>query len=168
MADPSGGALTFHLVSGGGSVGTSTEPKRFDIKPGNNEQVIRIGRASKNELVFRHPGISWNHCELRVLPDGSSSSSTLVVRDTSTNGTGLQVPGHMVLRLRKDVDTPVPTGAVIILPMKIKAKDDLPPESVRACFSVHLGQLPAGGLPVPSLPNMDCASTGRPRAALQA
>jgi hypothetical protein len=97
------------------------------------DQVLKIGRGGKNDVSINCAGISWVHTEMRLLPSDGETKSQLVVRDASSNGTGLQLPGKSLVRLPKGEDTPVPDGAIIALPMRLKNAEDQ-----RFC-TVHFG-----------------------------
>merc|ERR1712060_26619 len=51
-----------------------------------------------------------------------SSQGRLTCRDLSTNGTGIKIAADkQATSLEKNVDTPIPSGAVIAIPMLLKA-----------------------------------------------
>lgn len=88
-------------------------------------QVLKIGRHGKSDVAITAPGISWVHAEMRVRPNPEGEGKLqLVVRDVSSNGTGLQPPGKILERLPKGEDTPVADGAMVALPMRLKAESD--------------------------------------------
>mmetsp|Transcript_7638 Transcript_7638/g.14048 ORF Transcript_7638/g.14048 Transcript_7638/m.14048 type:complete len:590 (-) Transcript_7638:127-1896(-) len=136
--------LIFTLVRGSEGA-SSDERKRFEL-PRGSTKVIKIGRATKNDLVINSPGVSWNHLEFKLLPapakngeddmgDGAEGDDQLklCIRDASSNGTGLQLPGSTLQRLPKGEDTVVPDGALIALPMRLKAAEE------QKCYTVHIG-----------------------------
>lgn len=125
-----GGTLAFLLVQG-------DEPaKRFDLKEGE-DRAIKIGRAAKgNDVVIEAKGCSWFHSELRL--QKGASGLELVLRDVSTNGTGLKASGGKIERIEKGVDAKVTDGTTILLPMKVKANSDEPKEKARASLIVRL------------------------------
>jgi len=118
-------------------------------------QVLKIGRATKSELAISSAGVSWVHAELRLLPksDGEAEGQRqLGIRDISSNGTGLQLPGAELVRLTKGEDTPVPNGATLALPMRLKAAED------QRFFSVHLGADASEA----AAPSGDAEAAGKP------
>ncbi|CAK0841578.1 unnamed protein product [Prorocentrum cordatum] len=119
MAGPGGGAFSVTVVPEGGG-----EPSRcFQLSPGE-DRVIRIGRGKENDVAVELKGVSWVHAELRpraANAEGGAKDARLLVRDLSTNGTGMRAPGATLTRLVKDADTPLPDGSTLILPLKVKA-----------------------------------------------
>merc|ERR1712107_326654 len=120
--------------------------KDFQLSPGKSDNVIRIGRNPKGDIVFNLSGVSWNHLELKPFAAkdvGSGAPVQLAVRDTSSNGTGLQLKGEELQRVQKGMDLPITDGAVIVLPMTVKdEKDAGPVEAQRASFSILLHEPP--------------------------
>lgn len=99
------------------------------------DKVVKIGRGGKSDIAINCPGISWTHAELKLLPlDAEAEGGRLQIglRDVSSNGTGLQLPGGSVERLPKGQDTPLVDGALIYLPMRLKVAED------QRFLSVHL------------------------------
>eukprot|EP00927_Polykrikos_kofoidii_P046567 TRINITY_DN40768_c0_g1_i1.p1 TRINITY_DN40768_c0_g1~~TRINITY_DN40768_c0_g1_i1.p1 ORF type:complete len:1197 (+),score=202.44 TRINITY_DN40768_c0_g1_i1:57-3593(+) len=89
------------------------QPKHFTLESGK-KGVVKVGRNPKSDLAFAVPGISWAHAELRLRPGG------LWLFDVSTNGTGIKPVGaDEVRRLPKSVETKVPDGSRLVLPMKV-------------------------------------------------
>merc|ERR1712232_499612 len=84
---------------------------------------IRIGKAQDCDVVLRYRGVSAVHAELRLLQAGGGGK--LLVRDTSTNGTGMRRPGDTSTGLPsclvRGSDFSVPEGAMLLVPMKLKA-----------------------------------------------
>jgi len=100
-------------------------------------QALKIGRATKSEIAIMSPGISWTHTEIRILekPDGEAEADgklQLAIRDVSSNGTGVQHVGKELERLKKGEDTYLPHGAMVALPMRLKAAED------QRFFTVHI------------------------------
>eukprot|EP00933_Yihiella_yeosuensis_P017143 TRINITY_DN14401_c1_g3_i2.p1 TRINITY_DN14401_c1_g3~~TRINITY_DN14401_c1_g3_i2.p1 ORF type:complete len:264 (-),score=70.14 TRINITY_DN14401_c1_g3_i2:106-897(-) len=128
-----------------------TPTKRFELQPGGKE-AISCGRAPKSDIVCNLSGISWKHMELRLVPptvsdglvvEGAASLSSLVVRDLSMNGTGIQLPGETAAkRLTKDIDEIVPEGASISYPTKKPKpkKGEEETKEIKQSFTVHFGQ----------------------------
>mmetsp|Transcript_35037 Transcript_35037/g.81307 ORF Transcript_35037/g.81307 Transcript_35037/m.81307 type:complete len:391 (+) Transcript_35037:44-1216(+) len=115
MAD--GGAVSF-TISREGVKGKPA--KTFTLRPGV-DAAVRIGRAPGNDIVVEHRGASQYHAELRLVAD-ASGSFRLHVRDLSLNGTGLKkVEGKQAECLAKNNNEPVPDGAVLLVPMMLKA-----------------------------------------------
>merc|ERR1712039_159619 len=69
-------------------------------------------------------GRSFNHhFQLKLI--GGSKKLQLGIRDISANGTGIKLPNQAeAVKLDKNVDTPLPDGAKIVVPMIVK--DDGP------------------------------------------
>lgn len=106
-------------------------------------QVLKIGRASKSDVVISSPGCSWVHAEMRLMPPTQDGQLRLGLRDISSNGTGLQLPGKTLERIPKGEDSWVPHGAMIALPMKMKAPTD------QRFLSVHFGDADDESVPPP-------------------
>lgn len=91
-------------------------------------KAIKIGRNSKSDLLITSAGVSWLHAELHlVTPAEGEEANTkpqLVVKDVSSNGTGLKIPGANLERLPKGEQTPVPDGSILALPIRVKAAED--------------------------------------------
>jgi len=96
--------------------------KSFTLKSGS-DAAVRIGRAPGNDIVVDHRGASQYHCELRLLPDDNGGGDhRLHVRDLSMNGTGMRkAEGKGPECLAKHNNEPVPNGAVLLVPMMLKA-----------------------------------------------
>ncbi|CAJ1347247.1 unnamed protein product, partial [Effrenium voratum] len=92
------------------------------------EELPRTKDAAVSQaLVINLAGISNQHVELRLLkpPSGGQvSAAHLRVRDVSSNGTGMCGPKsvNQPAKLKKDTDTPVVDGSVIVLPLRAKVK----------------------------------------------
>merc|ERR1712228_169850 len=51
----------------------------------------------------------------------------LMIKDVSSNGSGVEMPGEELVQIPKDTDTPVKDGAIVVMPMRVKkAKKDTP------------------------------------------
>jgi len=113
--------------------------KDFELKHGEGK-VIKVGRYPKSHVVLDHPGISNQHLELKLIPGYKG----IAVRDVSSNGTGMQLAGSdEALRLDKDVDTPLPDGALILLPFHVKGnKTGATASTLRAGLSVRFLNVP--------------------------
>jgi len=113
--------------------------KDFELKHGEGK-VIKVGRYPKSHVVLDHPGVSNQHLQLKLIP----SYKGLAVRDVSSNGTGMQLAGsEEALRLEKDVDTPLPDGALILLPFHVKGgKNSGTSTTLRAGLRVRLLNVP--------------------------
>lgn len=98
-----------------------TYAQSFKLRPGGEER-IRIGRAPDNEVVVDVKGSSNFHAELRLVGTPAEDPK-LLIADKSTNGTAVKVE-DIVTRIKKGVDTDVPDGAMIMLPVKIKGGND--------------------------------------------
>ncbi|CAJ1394016.1 unnamed protein product [Effrenium voratum] len=101
------------------------DPKSLELTAGGD--AATLGRGPKNALVINLAGISNQHVELRLLkpPSGGQvSAAHLRVRDVSSNGTGMCGPKsvNQPAKLKKDTDTPVVDGSVIVLPLRAKVK----------------------------------------------
>lgn len=126
--------LTFTLTFGtnGGP------PQTYTLQPGS-KNVVRIGRSPKNDIVVSLPGISNIHAELLISGSGGESGSMgLAIVDSSSNGTGLKLPGASIAKLKRGEETCVPDKSVIIMPMKVSTQSQQTPDSLRTCFEVEL------------------------------
>jgi len=95
--------------------------KSFTLKSGS-DAAVRIGRAPGNDIVVDHRGASQYHCELRLLADNNGGHHRLHIRDLSMNGTGMRkAEGKQPECLEKQKNEPVPNGAVLLVPMMLKA-----------------------------------------------
>lgn len=94
-------------------------PLSFAFGPGKTD-VVRIGRNPKSQVPVPLPGASWCHAELR-LRRSEDGNPELVIRDCSSNGTGLRTREGAVQRLAKKADTLLPADGIVILPMTLKA-----------------------------------------------
>jgi len=96
--------------------------KSFTLKSGF-DVAVRIGRAPGNDIVVDHRGASQYHCELRLLADDNGGGNhRLHIRDLSMNGTGMRkAEGKQPECLEKQKNEPVPDGAVLLVPMMLKA-----------------------------------------------
>mmetsp|Transcript_51319 Transcript_51319/g.115644 ORF Transcript_51319/g.115644 Transcript_51319/m.115644 type:complete len:903 (-) Transcript_51319:79-2787(-) len=133
----------------------SSEPtKRFELSS-DGQQAITVGRAKGSHVLLTMPGASNNHCEFRL-----SGRDALVVCDSSSNGTGLQVPGGETQKLAKGEEKSVPDGSVVVVPLRIKDGGE------RICLMVHFGEPPAKavGFPGLNLPASVVALEARPEA----
>lgn len=116
--------------------------KSFTLQSGSDE-AVRIGRAPGNDIVIDHRGSSQYHCELRLLPDDNGGGNhRLHVRDLSMNGTGMRkAEGKQPECLAKHNNEPVPDGAVLLVPMMLKAPST---PADRAWLKVDFQDSPAG------------------------
>lgn len=95
-------------------------------------QVIKIGRATKSQVPIASAAVSWLHAEMRLLPKAEGGRSLRVgLRDVSSNGTGVQPRNAALERIPKGEDVPVPDGAMVALPMRLKKPED------QRFFTVH-------------------------------
>eukprot|EP00406_Dinophysis_acuminata_P074608 CAMPEP_0179257578 /NCGR_PEP_ID=MMETSP0797-20121207/24861_1 /TAXON_ID=47934 /ORGANISM="Dinophysis acuminata, Strain DAEP01" /LENGTH=516 /DNA_ID=CAMNT_0020965561 /DNA_START=154 /DNA_END=1704 /DNA_ORIENTATION=+ len=97
-------------------------PKSFTLRRGT-EGVVTIGRLLESDVLIPLRGVSSVHAELRLRDAGESATpglEVLSVRDVSMNGTGIACPGKEMVLLKKGVDTPLPDGAVLHLPLRVK------------------------------------------------
>lgn len=173
MAVPEG-VLYFSLTSGGGEAEDgSTTPTHFELR---GDQVVRIGRATKNDVQCQSAGVSWHHVEFKLLPPTTSSPSggaegstalRLGIRDISSNGTGLQAPKGPFDRLAKNELVEVKDNSVVALPIRLKAGEQ------QKVFTVRVGpharrppaqaqdvQTSAAGAPVRPAPIAEAAGAG--------
>lgn len=93
----------------------------FELECEKNS-ALKIGRGGKCDVAINCLGISWIHAEIRILP--IEGKHQLALRDVSSNGTGLHLPGASLERLPKGEDTPLMDGAIISLPMRLKKAED--------------------------------------------
>lgn len=92
--------------------GLDRPEKVFDLKEGT---ILRIGRSPVSDLYIEHRGVSQHHCELRF------ESGKLLVRDLSSNGTGLKAAGSKEANgIKKDSDVSFPKGSTLVVPMRVK------------------------------------------------
>eukprot|EP00419_Tripos_fusus_P060449 CAMPEP_0172933562 /NCGR_PEP_ID=MMETSP1075-20121228/220570_1 /TAXON_ID=2916 /ORGANISM="Ceratium fusus, Strain PA161109" /LENGTH=909 /DNA_ID=CAMNT_0013794905 /DNA_START=90 /DNA_END=2819 /DNA_ORIENTATION=- len=111
--------------------------KDFELRRGEGK-VIKVGRYPKSHVVLDHPGVSNQHLELKLIP----AYKGVAVRDVSSNGTGMQLAGsEEALRLEKDVDTPLPDDALILLPFHVKGNKTGTP-TLRAGLRVRVLNVP--------------------------
>jgi len=97
-------------------------------------QVIKVGRATKSQVPIASAAVSWLHAEMRLLPRAEGGRSLRVgIRDVSSNGTGVQLRNAALERIPKGEDVPVPDGAMVALPMRLKKPED------QRFFTVHFG-----------------------------
>eukprot|EP00434_Breviolum_minutum_P005776 symbB.v1.2.005091.t1/scaffold234.1/size257806/10 len=101
------------------------DPVNLQLVAGGS--AATLGRGPKNVLAINLPGISNTHVELRLLkpPSGGQvSAAHLRIKDLSSNGTGLCGPKSIkeAAKLKKDTDTPLIDGSVIVLPLRSKVK----------------------------------------------
>merc|ERR1712070_1229484 len=74
------------------------------------------------------------------LKEGSEDGDeTLVVKDSSSNGTGVRRDGSPVEIIEKGVEVPVQDGAIIVLPMKGKVSADSKLEDLCLVFMLQVG-----------------------------
>lgn len=108
--------------------------KQFELKPGCS---IRIGRSPVADYHIDNRGISQQHCEIRLAANGSG----LVVRDSSSNGTGLKRPGTTeATPIKKETDEQISDGSTILVPMRVK-----PGQGNRAWLTVTVQNKQGGG-----------------------
>jgi len=122
----SSSAVGFALVG-------DTSTRHFELD--DSKSVVRIGRGPKNDVVLPFGGVSWSHLELKA------THGKLSVRDISQNGTAVELPGlpgASFDRVAKDVETPVPDGARIMLPVVVKPRNGENPDDLRANFLVRM------------------------------
>lgn len=93
----------------------------FELECEKNS-ALKIGRGGKCDVAINCLGISWIHAEIKILP--IEGKHQLALRDISSNGTGLHLPGASLERLPKGEDTPLIDGAIISLPMRLKKAED--------------------------------------------
>lgn len=152
-------SLSFTLFHEGNNQGT---PKSFTLN--DAEKAVRLGRAPGNDLVIDHRGISQFHAEFRLLPNGGSSGARLCVRDLSMNGTGVKKPGDassQPLPLAKNVDEPVHSGDMLVLPLRMSQKWKSDPDAKKGATDHYWFRIEYG--PSPGIaPEV---STPRPGAA---
>ncbi|CAE8740145.1 unnamed protein product, partial [Polarella glacialis] len=102
-------SFTLRFGSNGGP------PQQFTLRPGaKKEQVIRIGRNPKGDIISDLSGVSFHHAELKLM------GGRLCIVDLSSNATGLKVPGGAIARVKRGEDTEVIDGSVVVLPLKVK------------------------------------------------
>eukprot|EP00927_Polykrikos_kofoidii_P004039 TRINITY_DN11605_c0_g3_i1.p1 TRINITY_DN11605_c0_g3~~TRINITY_DN11605_c0_g3_i1.p1 ORF type:complete len:488 (-),score=66.85 TRINITY_DN11605_c0_g3_i1:155-1618(-) len=144
------GAVTFMVVDDGDP---SRSPWHFILRPGSGK-AVKIGRADCCDVSLQNRGVSALHAEIRLLESqgGASNSGTrLLVRDLSTNGTGLQTSdGTVAKAVEKGVEEPVPHGSVIIVPFRLKASG--PKDEPRAWLRVHYSSVLRNGIVGSTLP----------------
>ncbi|CAK0836245.1 unnamed protein product [Prorocentrum cordatum] len=111
------GVVSFRISHESG--GNGAAPKQFTLAQGE-DKAIRIGRAPGNDILVEHRGVSQYHAEVRLAEGGSEPR--LCIRDLSMNGTGLKRPGSETpSSCPKNTDDALPDGAVILVPMMLKA-----------------------------------------------
>ncbi|CAE8615533.1 unnamed protein product, partial [Polarella glacialis] len=126
-------SFTLRFGSNGGP------PQQFTLRPGaKKEQVIRIGRNPKGDIISDLSGVSFHHAELKLM------GGRLCIVDLSSNATGLKVPGGAIARVKRGEDTEVIDGSVVVLPLKVKAEDGKTMEDLRMCFVVEYDTSAAG------------------------
>jgi len=133
----------------------TAETKSFPLELGG--APVRIGRYSNNHVVLPSLSVSNQHCDLKLVPNADSSNGRawqLVIRDLSSNGTGVTSLGADVLRIEKGADTPLEDESIVVVPIKFKRGGARPLDSKRTCFSVHLGDRPIPSRP-PQMPRFD-------------
>jgi len=132
-------ALQFTLTRNcpaNGAANGGHAPKTFTAILGA-KAPIRIGRASSNDVIVDSRGVSQYHAELRLMAVQGESTPQLVLRDLSTNGTGLKQPvsGSQAVALEKEVDAPLRDGCEILVPMLLKVTQEA---SDRAWFKLEI------------------------------
>jgi len=100
------------------------------LLPGTGKRTaLRIGRAPENHVVLSRRGVSNLHVECRLaeefgsvdgLQKGVPELLPLRVRDMSMNGTALVLPDGKKVVLDKGVFKPMPDGATLQVPAKMK------------------------------------------------
>jgi hypothetical protein len=96
-------------------------------------KALKIGRATKSDVPVMSPGISWVHAEFRAVPRGGEGEGLrLTIRDISSNGTGLELPGKTLERVPKGEDQALKDGMMVAMPMRLKSPDD------QRFFTVHI------------------------------
>ncbi|OLQ12099.1 putative TrmH family tRNA/rRNA methyltransferase YacO [Symbiodinium microadriaticum] len=130
-------SLTFDAAS-------KRPPMQFELAPGVKES-ISIGRAPKSDVVCTLSGISWNHLEMKLPNPIPGGPFHVVVRDLSMNGSGVRLPGEeQSLKLTKDTDMDVASGATVSFPMrKPKAKGE-EREVIQQSFAMTIESLADG------------------------
>eukprot|EP00927_Polykrikos_kofoidii_P036952 TRINITY_DN31137_c0_g1_i1.p1 TRINITY_DN31137_c0_g1~~TRINITY_DN31137_c0_g1_i1.p1 ORF type:complete len:647 (+),score=141.81 TRINITY_DN31137_c0_g1_i1:228-2168(+) len=136
-ADGASGAASFGLaVRIWDACESLITPQRFTLCSGL-KSVIKIGRTADCDVQLVYRGVSGVHAELRLLQAGGGK---LLVRDLSTNGTGMKRPGDTSSELPsclvKDSDFSVPDGSMLLVPMRLKADMDQA-KIPRAWLKVH-------------------------------
>jgi len=109
------------------------EPAQFVLKEG---ETIKLGRNPKLDVPFDVLRISWVHCEIIVR--SSDGSPQLVIKDLSSNGTGLQPDGQNMRKMSKGEEVPLENGIRVVMPVKLQAKKD-DTEERRESFVVKHG-----------------------------
>lgn len=116
------GSVSFSITSSDGS----GDAHRFVLGP--EDEPVKIGRHHKNNVTLSNPGVSWVHCELRLLSGvrgGLQFRPGLCVRDVSSNGVGLKAPYHdEPVRIEKGVDVEVPHQSELVVPFKVTKKKE--------------------------------------------
>lgn len=118
--------------------GVDRAEKTLDLKEG---VILRIGRSPACDFYIEHRGISQHHCELRF------ESGKLLVRDVSSNGTGLKAVGSKEAnKIKKDTDVSLPKGSTLLVPMRVKENQ----ENTRVWINVAMQA--SSGIPPPPPP----------------
>eukprot|EP00811_Abedinium_folium_P022834 NODE_3228_length_2071_cov_7.442901.p1 GENE.NODE_3228_length_2071_cov_7.442901~~NODE_3228_length_2071_cov_7.442901.p1 ORF type:complete len:592 (-),score=174.38 NODE_3228_length_2071_cov_7.442901:135-1910(-) len=109
-----GGAACVTVMVGS----AAATPASFRLRAGGSP-CVRIGRdPTGNDVIIASRGTSAFHAELLLRTCGGGAQHELCVRDLSTNGTGLEMPGGAApARVRHGVPTPLGnSGAVLVIP----------------------------------------------------
>eukprot|EP00927_Polykrikos_kofoidii_P000541 TRINITY_DN10197_c0_g1_i2.p1 TRINITY_DN10197_c0_g1~~TRINITY_DN10197_c0_g1_i2.p1 ORF type:complete len:553 (+),score=85.70 TRINITY_DN10197_c0_g1_i2:92-1660(+) len=115
-------AVAFNVLFG--DPPDESSQKRFVLYPRKWRSSVRIGRAHVSDMRVDILGVSTVHAELRLrLDESRAGGGCICVRDLSVNGTGLKLPEGTKLRLKKDLDTILPDGAQLLLPLRTQKVD---------------------------------------------
>ncbi|CAJ1343899.1 unnamed protein product [Effrenium voratum] len=157
--DPAPSIRTFRR--GGWTSGDLRQEEARELELVADGPPVTLGRSSKTAVQVILTGVSNTHVELRLLTkpeSGPPSFQHLRVRDVSSNGTGLQEPSaSKPAKLKKDVDSPLTEGSVIIFPLRTKLKTDEEGQAKIAVFTSKgepeiQADAPTPPVPVPAPP----------------
>jgi len=121
----------------------------FSLQSGSSGRPVQVGRSQRADVVLDMPGISWHHLDLRLdeRVDGAGRPR-IVVRDSSSNGSGMKSTGCAVQRLRNGVEVLLPPDARILLPLRITAGKARSASHLRTWLFLTV-DLAVDGLPEP-------------------